>query len=156
MEKKCPVCGQIVRVADNIGSDLMHKCKGCGSTDLIKNYISVDNVSVPESRGAVPELVDIIQGKSYPLSVGRQIVGKCKPGSDAQVQIETANAYVSRYQFYVEVLELPTRYKTCIWCHESAKNKTKVGDDELAFGDVMVLNDSDIIDVCGLQLKYKG
>ena len=156
MEKKCPNCGHIVRVADNISLDIMHKCRSCGTTDLIKNYITVGEEVQVEYAGALPELVDMLKGKAYPLSVGRQIVGKCKAGSVAQVQIETENGYVSRYQFYVEVLKLATRYKTCISCHESAKNKTKVGDDDLCHGDIMVLNEGDIIDVCGLRLMYKA
>lgn len=157
MEKKCPNCQHVVRIADNAAADLMLKCSACGQVNMLQNYLGVDSLQEdPEQpKRDLPKLVDVVSARKYPLTVGKAVVGRMRPGSPAQVQVATDNNYVSRNQFYVEVLELNGRYKTCISSHEKASNQTKVGDDVLCLDDVMVLNDGDVINVCGFELRYE-
>lgn len=160
MEKRCPNCQHVVRVADNAAGDLMLKCSACGRVNMLQNYqhvmpVQEETEPVEQSKPDLPKLVDVVSARKYPLTVGKAVVGRMRPGSNAQVQMATDNNYVSRNQFYVEVLDLNGRYKTCISSHEKASNKTMVGDDVLCHDDVMVLNDGDIINVCGFELRYE-
>jgi phage FluMu protein Com len=159
MEKRCPNCQHVVRIADNAAADLMLKCPACGRVNMLQNYqelIAVaKEVEQSQHKCDLPKLVDVVSARKYPLTVGKAVVGRMRPGSQAQVQVATDNNYVSRNQFYIEVLNLNGRYKTCISSHEKASNKTMVGDDVLCHDDVMVLNDGDIINICGFELRYE-
>lgn len=156
MERKCPDCGHVVRVADNAAADLMLRCSGCGSVNMLKSYLDVvpEQVSVPDRK--LPRLVEVVSAKPYPLSVGKSVAGRRRDGSSADLQLETSNKFVSRNQFYIEVLDLNDRYKTCISHYENAPNKAKIGNDVLVPEDVMVLNDGDVINICGYELRYEA
>lgn len=154
MERKCPDCGHVVRVADNAAADLMLRCAGCGSVNMLKSYLETDSVQSPERR--LPRLVEVVTSRSYPLAVGKSVAGRRREGSAADLQLETSNKFVSRNQFRIEVLDLNGRYKTCISHYENAPNRAKIGADVLLPDDVMVLNDGDIIDICGFELRYEA
>ena len=157
MERKCPECGHIVMVAGNAASDIMLKCSQCGSVDMLRNYKPVATVEKKsENKATLPRLVDLASSKAYPLPVGSYLAGRSGGGAEVALQINTgADRLLSRKHFHVEVLELNGSYKTCLSCHEDAKNVTKVGDDILSGYDVRVLHDGDVIDVCGYKLKYE-
>lgn len=153
MEIKCPDCGHIVKVADNAAPDLMLKCSGCSNVNMLKSYQAV--TPSQEKKARLPRLVEVAGAKEYPLTAGKSLVGRRRDGSTADLQLETSNKYVSRNQFYIEVLELNGRYKTCISHYDQAPNGTKVGDDQLLKDDVMVLKDGDVINICGYELRYE-
>ena len=156
MRKKCPTCGRIINVANDAPADMMIKCGDCKATNLLCNYLDVDVAETPVSVGTrtLPKFVDMHTAKEYSLAAGEHVVGKKKQGSLADVQLETDSRYVSRNQCYAEVIDANGRYKTCIAHHERALNQTMVGEEQLCNDDVMVLNDGDIINICGFQLKY--
>lgn len=157
MERKCPQCGRIVVVAGNAAPDLMIKCPQCGSVDMLRNYHPVVDVQKEEEgKSTLPRLVDLVSSRPYPLPVGSYLAGRSGGGADVALQINTgSDRLLSRKHFYVEVIALNGSYKTCLSCHEDAKNKTTVGDDVLSGDDVIVLHDGDVIDVCGYKLRYE-
>lgn len=120
----------------------------CGYEDMLRNYMD-------ESAVSSLSLLDIAQGTTYPLDPGRHLVGRDAPGSQATVRLKTDNMMVSRNHFYIDVRHVEGKLKAYISLHENAKNAMLVEDDALSVGDVVTLNDGDVLDICGCRLKYQ-
>ena len=78
-------------------------------------------------------------GKRYPLSAGRNIVGRKASSSDAQVQIETSDLYMSRRHVCIEVVRLGDGSSKVLISNDKNKNETYVNGTLLNAGDRVVL-----------------
>lgn len=87
-----------------------------------------------------------LNGKRYPLSAGRNVVGRKASSSDAQVQIETSDLYMSRRHICIEVIRLTDGSTKVLVSNDKNKNSTYVNGCKLNTGDRVVLTN-------GTQIK---
>lgn len=87
-----------------------------------------------------------LNGKRYPLSAGRNVVGRKASSSDAQVQIETSDLYMSRRHICIEVIRLTDGSTKVFVSNDKNKNSTYVNGSKLNTGDRVVLTN-------GTQIK---
>ena len=87
-----------------------------------------------------------LNGKRYPLSAGRNVVGRKASSSDAQVQIETSDLYMSRRHICIEVIRLTDGSTKVFVSNDKNKNSTYVNGCKLNTGDRVVLTN-------GTQIK---
>lgn len=80
-----------------------------------------------------------LNGKRYPLSAGRNVVGRKASSSDAQVQIETSDLYMSRRHVCIEVVRLGDGSSKVLISNDKNKNETYVNGTLLNAGDRVVL-----------------
>ena len=86
-----------------------------------------------------------VDGRSYPLSIGLNMVGRKAPSSQASLQIETDDRYMSRRHAKIEVKEV-VGIRQAIISNDQNKNATYVDGQELQSGDAVILRDgSEII-----------
>lgn len=170
MRRECPKCGKRFNVADECNLDaIMHRCRECGYEGVLRIFVGIDSdvdsdvdsvqTHVADIRRQMsdPMFVDLYNGINYPITPGKvHVVGRDAPGSKATILLNTgSNMMVSRNQFYVELKNYEGHYRACISLHENAKNEMMVGNEVLSKGDVIILDDGDILDICGYKLKYQ-
>lgn len=85
-------------------------------------------------------------GRRYPLSKGQNVVGRKASSSNAHVQIETSDLYMSRRHICIEVFQLGDGCSKVLISNDKNKNATYVNGSLLDVGDRVVLTN-------GTQIK---
>ena len=132
MEAKTYYAPQKQRPADNGTTQLAGS--EYGTTQLVP-----DN---PKSQATAKLIYDRV---SYPLEEGRNIVGRKATSSQATVQIETADRYMSRQHCCITVTTLPDGTKKAVLCNYQNKNMTSVDGQEIGNSDAIRLTDGNNI-----------
>ena len=136
---KCPNCGKQIdirfkRPAQEDGATQLGGVSTGGETQLGgANQISIMSCHL------------ILNGKKYDLQIGRNTIGRKAMTSNADVQLETDDLYMSRQHAIINVRRLPTGGITTSITNDQNKNATTVNGMELAKADEIVLNDGDQI-----------
>lgn len=94
-------------------------------------------------------------GKTYPLKEGKNIVGRMATTSQATVQIETTDRYMSRQQCIITVSSLPGGEQKVLLSNYQNKNATSVDGQELADGDVIRLVNGNSIKMGKTIITFK-
>lgn len=94
-------------------------------------------------------------GNRYSLSVGRNIVGRKASSSDAQVQIETTDRYMSRKHVCIEVIRLADGSNKVFISNDKNKNATYVNGTKLKADDRFVLTNETQIKMGNTIVTYK-
>ncbi len=91
-------------------------------------------------------LKDANNGRSYPLHMGRNIVGRASANSDADVQIDTNDRFMSRRHMLITLTSVPglAQPKVTIQNHQN-KNVTYVNGAPLDKADIVVLENGSTI-----------
>ena len=92
-------------------------------------------------------------GKDYELSEGRNIVGRSAQSSQADIQIEVDDMYMSRHHCIVSVTTLPNNTKKVVLNNYQNKNLTAVNGQQLQGDDVIRLSDGNIITMGKTNIK---
>lgn len=95
-----------------------------------------------------------VDGRSYPLAIGLNTVGRKAPSSQASLQIETDDRYMSRRHVKIEVREVAGIRQTII-SNDQNKNVTYVDGQELQSGDAVILRDGSEIIMGKTRVIYK-
>lgn len=101
-----------------------------------------------------------VQGDSketYNLKIGRNVVGRKASASTADFQISTAeNRRMSREHVVIEVKKIAGRGVVhYISLYKERLNPTFIGNEKMEYGDVLELNDGDIIKLPDCTLKFE-
>ena len=96
-----------------------------------------------------------LNGRRYPLSAGRNVVGRKASSSDAQVQIETSDLYMSRRHICIEVIRLADGSSKVLVSNDKNKNSTYVNGSLLNVGDRVVLTNGTQIKMGDTIVTYK-
>ena len=137
---QCPSCGLVMAI--NFSPAVLQKtleCPHCHTNRKVAEYllyrgpaIKKEEGSTQVVRGALPkqaQLTDLSSGRSYSLQLGKNTLGRKAPTSDASVQIETTDSFMSR-------------------------NKTLVNGTRVEDGDRIELQSGTIITLGNTQLKF--
>lgn len=103
-----------------------------GATQLVLN----SNIS---TKNAYLE----VDGKKYLLSIGTNIVGRKASTSQATLQIETSDRYMSRQHAKIVVSKMPDGKLKAVISNDHNKNITIIDGQDLLQGDAIVLTDGD-------------
>lgn len=109
---------------------------------------------VPSAKApATPHLS--FGGKDYSLLEGQNIIGRKASSSQATVQIETADRYMSRQHISITVSTLPDGTKKAVLSNYQNKNQTIVDGQEITTGDIIRLTDGDKITMGHTTVIFK-
>lgn len=95
-----------------------------------------------------------VESQNYPLSVGMNTVGRKASSSQASLQIETDDRYMSRRHAKIEVREL-AGIRQAIISNDQNKNAMYVDGQELQSGDAVILRDGSEIIMGKTHVIYK-
>jgi len=94
-------------------------------------------------------------GKEYPLKEGQNIVGRKASTSKANVQIETADRYMSRQHCSITVTTLPDGTKKVVLSNYQNKNATTIDGQSVETGDTIRLTDGNSIKMGHTTVSFK-
>ena len=117
---------------------------GGGETQLGGYSIGSTQLYTPPQPKAVSVCL-VYNGKEYPLSDGRNIVGRAGTTSQATVQIDTPDRYMSRQHCIIDVATLSDGMKKAVLGNYQNKNITAVDGHEVFNGDEIRLTDGNVI-----------
>lgn len=151
---RCPNCGKILRLNRVFG--LEHKiipCPVCGKKtpysmceQVVKRVVSTEDTVIPGTKHEDRALlIDKSTGRSYPLPIGKSVVGRSTASGVADVKIETEDKGVSRKHMVIEVRKTPSGSIRCSITNAENKNKTFLNREPIEDGDILPLNDGDVI-----------
>lgn len=177
---KCPNCGAVLTVKNVPGlaaKDLT--CPVCKHKDKVRAFRllasnqdgndDVDDSCTHYSSSSVSEsaVADINQlpgqlrvistGQVFPLKMGRNVVGRKASSSSADIQLPVGDCKrMSRSHVVINVMkETGTSITTHISLFKENVNKTFVKGNEVLYGDELVLNDGDVIELPDLKVVYE-
>lgn len=87
----------------------------------------------------------LLDGKPYDLQMGRNSVGRAASSSNADVQLDTTDKFMSRQHVVINVRRLPDGSIKCDISNDKNKNSTRVNNYTLGPDDAIVLHDGDRI-----------
>jgi len=167
---KCPGCGVILTVTNSKNEDEKRfACPKCGKRIVVPFYKlnrkQEDGDTLLDGKEGAQATqmsdADTLQscfitcnGKEYELLVGRNTIGRMATTSDADVQIDVEDRYMSREHAVMNVRRLPNGgLKVDITNHKN-KNNTSVNGNLLQPGDAIVLHDGDVIRMGDTSLTF--
>ena len=109
---------------------------------------------VPSAKAPVTPHLSF-DGKDYFLQEGQNIIGRKASSSQATVQIETADRYMSRQHISITVSTLPDGTKKAVLSNYQNKNQTIVDGQEITTGDKIRLTDGDKITMGHTTVVFK-
>lgn len=125
-----------------------------GATQLAGgSFGATQLVMSPKNETAKASLV--FGGVSYPLEEGQNIVGRKATTSTANVQIETADRYMSRQHCSITVTTLPDGKKKAVLSNYQNKNQTTIDGLPVETGDVIRLTDGNSITMGHTTITFK-
>jgi len=125
-----------------------------GETMLGGSFGGATQLFTPSQKPtATPKIT--FGGKIYPLKDGRNIVGRHGETSQATVQIETADRYMSRQHCSITVTTLPDGTKKSVLSNYQNKNLTSVDGQPIETGDTIRLTDGNSITMGHTTVNFK-
>lgn len=125
-----------------------------GTTQLVGgSFGTTQLVMSPKNETAKASLV--FGGVSYPLEEGQNIVGRKATTSTANVQIETADRYMSRQHCSITVTTLPDGTKKAVLSNYQNKNQTNIDGQSIESGDAIRLTDGNSITMGHTTITFK-
>ena len=125
-----------------------------GTTQLAgSNYGTTQLVPDNPKSQATAKL--IYDGVTYPLIEGPNIVGRKATSSQAAVQIETADRYMSRQHCSIVVTTLPDGTKKAVLSNYQNKNSTIIDGQEIETGEAIRLTDGNSITMGHTTVTFK-
>lgn len=161
---KCPNCGAVLDVKNSKNESLkLITCPQCGAQLRVKfappkpaaNQQPLDAetfVATPKtqqqggdtilgkkpSEGHLRPVLSYM-GRDYPLNIGENIIGRKAPTSQASVQIDTDDHYMSRQHARISVTSLPDGSKKVVISNFKNKNATAIDGMTLVDDDALIL-----------------
>lgn len=166
---KCPWCNAILSVKDN--PDNVSKsvtCPVCKKASKYSEFRIVNQsntedctqygfVTPTQEQRVVGTLISKIDGRTYQLIVGRNVIGRMASNSSATIQIETApSKRMSREHLAIDVKDIPqkgiTHYASLF---KEKVNETYVSGQQLLYGDCIILKHGDKIQLPDCSLVFE-
>lgn len=160
----CPSCKTVLQVkfqpqqepmeAKTFYAPPKQPVAGNGTTQLVGgSFGATQLVMSPKNETAKASLV--FGGVSYPLEEGQNIVGRKATTSTANVQIETADRYMSRQHCSITVTTLPDGTKKAVLSNYQNKNQTTIDGQSIETGDAIRLTDGNSITMGHTTITFK-
>ena len=161
---QCPSCGLVMAI--NFSPAVLQKtlvCPNCHTSRKVAEYLLYreptkknNEGSTQVVRNALPkqaQLTDLSTGRSYSLQQGKNTLGRKAGTSDATIQIETTDSFMSRNHIGIDV-ENQNGGIYCVLYNTRNRNKTLVNGNRVEEGDRIELQNGTIITLGNTQLKF--
>lgn len=162
----CPICKntypftefrRLTPVKNTYQEDPDTELPGKEENTHYKNYGQQDEkTKIQEGSDIIGTLLNTGNGDKYDLRLGHNVVGRKASKSTATISIDTGDKKaMSREHLVIDVKNVPG--KGIVHYVSLAKekvNKTYIGDEELQYGDCLVLNDGDLVRLPDATLKF--
>lgn len=97
----------------------------------------------------------VFKGLEYPLQLGRNVVGRKATTSQASIQIDTADRYMSRQHVLVNLTKLSDGTLKATLCNYQNKNETTIDGQPVETGDSIRLTDGNTITMGYTKVTFK-
>ncbi|MBD5317202.1 MAG: FHA domain-containing protein [Bacteroides sp.] len=175
---KCPFDGRTLSVRYQPGIEEKRvTCPICKNTFPFTQFKRVDdtcaNVGVEPSRPmggdeethtefptmnfTLGRLVIPSSGKTFQLKPGRNVIGRMATQSSADFQIDTGTSRtMSREHIVVEIRNVPGKgFVHYLTLFKEKVNPTMIGNQQIVYGDCIILNNGDKITLPGAILEFE-
>ncbi|MCF0196637.1 MAG: FHA domain-containing protein [Bacteroidaceae bacterium] len=173
----CPVCGtvQLVKYVPGCENGIV-PCRVCNKRYAFAKFKWIDNTANEETLypgsgnakpkentertrlGAVNNTIGhlIAAGRIYPLRLGKNVIGRKAESSSATIQLPTNSMRLCREHIIIEVKNIPGMGSVHHGSlYKKAVNATFVNNSQLEFGDVLVLNNHNIIRLPDVNVEFE-
>lgn len=112
------------------------------------------HTELPQKNNIIGQLR--VNGKTFNLKLGRNVVGRKGADSGSSIQLETnGNRRMSREHIVIDVKDVPGKGIThYLSLFKEKVNPTFVGAEKLLYGDCVVLANGDIIHLPDMDVKF--
>jgi pSer/pThr/pTyr-binding forkhead associated (FHA) protein len=161
---QCPSCGLVMAI--NFSPAVLQKtlvCPNCHTSRKVAEYLLYRETTTKNNEGSTQvvrnvlpkqaQLTDLSTGRSYSLQRGKNTLGRKAATSDATVQIETTDSFMSRNHIGIDV-ENQNGGIYCVLYNTRNRNKTLVNGNRVEEGDRIELQNGTIITLGNTQLKF--
>jgi pSer/pThr/pTyr-binding forkhead associated (FHA) protein len=161
---QCPSCGLVMAI--NFSPAVLQKtlvCPNCHTSRKVAEYLLYREPTTKNNEGSTQvvrnvlpkqaQLTDLSTGRSYSLQRGKNTLGRKAATSDATVQIETTDSFMSRNHIGIDV-ENQNGGIYCVLYNTRNRNKTLVNGNRVEEGDRIELQNGTIITLGNTQLKF--
>ena len=161
---QCPSCGLVMAI--NFSPAVLQKtlvCPNCHTSRKVAEYLLYREPTTKNNEGSTQvvrnvlpkqaQLTDLSTGRSYSLQQGKNTLGRKAATSDATVQIETTDSFMSRNHIGIDV-ENQNGGIYCVLYNTRNRNKTLVNGNRVEEGDRIELQNGTIITLGNTQLKF--
>jgi len=166
---KCPWCNAVLSVRDNpANAGKIVTCPVCKKASSFSDFKIVNQenieectqygfVTPAETQLTIGNIISQIDGRSYQLGFGRNVIGRKASNSTANIQIETIGSKrMSREHIVIEVNNIAQKGITHLASLAKDKvNETYVSGQRLTFGDCIVLKHGDRIELPDCTLIFE-
>ena len=168
---KCPKCSVLLEVRNSKNEAVKSiKCPKCGSVLQIRFRVEkVEEKPIPVDADIDHEETSvetvlptptyskamfIYDGLRYELSVGKNVVGRCSRNSNANIQIQCGDVYMSRSHANVNVVKISNGKLKCIMSNGNNKNPIFINGVKLEKTDEVILSHDDEIKMGNTILRF--
>ncbi len=163
----CPVCGAVLKTIDdksNQGKSVT--CPVCHKKSPYTSFKMIapqddEPTQYPEKYASDKEssLVGMLQlvttHDTYPLHLGKNIIGRQATGSTAHIQLPCSTRRMSREHIIIDVKDIPGKGIThYLSLAKQQVNATYLADTPLSFGDIVILKHNDLIALPDLTVRF--
>ena len=164
---KCPQCSAILETQDNPAHyEKNVTCPNCKTKNRFKDFkrvaprVQEDDSTQIEAlkQGTTGHLLDISNGREYPLNEGRNLVGRKPLNSPpkADIAIITNDRFMSREHLSLDVMKGRDGRYHVYASNAKNQNETLINGETLESGDKVGLKHGDILKLGETSLKYIG
>lgn len=163
---KCPYCGAILAVKKTAGMETKSlTCPVCKESSPYTTFKQIVDKK-QEEHTQVNETPNYTLGQlkgidsntqMFRLKVGKNIIGRKATASTADFQISTGESKrLSREHLIIEVKKVPGRgFVHFASLYKMKSNATFINDEQLEYGDCVVLQHGDILKLPDVSLKFE-
>lgn len=171
---QCPQCGVVLDVKNSKNETAKQiTCPSCNTVLQVKftpqnepieahTYYApkTNNEELGRTELASPQTIHksaslTHEGKTYPLEMGENIIGRKGQSSKASVQIDTDDRYMSRQHCRISVTSLPDGSLKAVLRDYKNKNMTSVDGQTLGPDDEIRLSDGNKITMGNTTVTFK-
>ncbi len=112
---------------------------------------------LPQENIVIGRLLSLNPYASFQLKPGRNVIGRKSANSKADCQVDTgAGRMLSREHLVIEVKRVPAKgFVHYVSLYKENVNKTYVGDEQLRYGDCLVLRHGDVLKLPDVTFKFE-
>lgn len=165
----CTKCGAVLSVQYTPGIESKNvTCPICKNKGPFSSFRRIDdkpddgNTQLPDTFTKNPDCAPaigtlVINGKRYPLHLGRNVIGRQASGNNADIQIPTdvATKRMSRQHVVVDVKQLSEGcYQHQISLYKPEVNSTYLNNAKISYGDTLLLLNNFTIKFPDCDVKF--
>ncbi len=159
----CPVCSGVLKVRRTENMESKHvTCPICNKRSLFTAFRivierpeeSTQIGNVNEHNHTVGQLYVPNLNRTFPLNIGRNLIGRKSNASSADIQIPCETKRMSREHIIIDVKDVNGQINHYLSLNKAQVNDTFINNVKLEFGDKIILKNYDIINLPDIDVRF--